>query len=153
MRDVIDLKAARLCACANLRRTDIVVTQFYDGILAPSGLYALQFGLLAMLAGLGPITLNRLAAALDTDRVTLSRHLNVLQQEGLICYEEERGQPTNRILLSQDGVQALENAWPFWQEAQERIENTLGRERFNAFLEELQAIRSILDANILRAER
>ena len=51
----------RTCACANLRQTDLVVTQFYDGMLAPSGLYALQFGLLSSLAHFAPITINRLA--------------------------------------------------------------------------------------------
>ena len=64
MSDQFTTKEARRCACATIRRTDRVLTQFYDEILAPSGLYVTQFTTLATLAEAAPITINRLAELL-----------------------------------------------------------------------------------------
>ena len=150
MKDSIDVATASSCACANLRKTDIVVTQFYDGMLAPSGLNAIQFGMLTVLARFAPITVNQLAAILDTDRVTVNRHLKVLMEEGLVCYEEQKERDANRLLLTEEGVQTLKRAWPLWQEAQARIEGAFGQERFKAFLEEMRAVRSVLSLNAAR---
>ena len=50
MNDQFTTSEARRCACATIRRTDRVITQFYDEILAPSGLYVTQFTTLATLA-------------------------------------------------------------------------------------------------------
>ena len=53
MSDQFTTSEARRCACATIRRTDRVLTQFYDEILAPSGLYITQFTTLATLAEAG----------------------------------------------------------------------------------------------------
>lgn len=136
----------RTCACANLRQTDLVVTQFYDGVLAPSGLYALQFGLLSVITNVAPITINRLAEIMDMDRVTLRRHLKILIDEDLIRIEEDEDRGTSQVFLTQEGEQAVGRALPLWQEAQERIGSAFGRERFNALLGELLAMRTALSS-------
>ena len=147
MKDLIDTTMACSCACANIRQTDLVVTQFYDGILAPSGLYAIQFGMLGAITNLAPITINRLAKVMDMDRATLTRHLKILTDRDLLRYEGE-DQRTSQVLLTPEGEQVLRRAWPLWQEAQEHIERTFGRERFNAFLGELEAIRTSVSSGI-----
>jgi hypothetical protein len=40
MSDQFTTREVRHCACAAIRRTDRVLTQFYDEILAPGGLYS-----------------------------------------------------------------------------------------------------------------
>ncbi len=73
MSDQIDTSAAQQCCVgANIRRTDRVVTQFYEEMLAPSGLNGPQFWLLATLAKVAPITIHRLAEIMDIDRTTLT---------------------------------------------------------------------------------
>lgn len=134
------------CACANLRQTDLVVTQFYDGVLAPSGLYALQFGLLSAISNFTPVTINRLAEIMDMDRVTLRRHLKILIDEDLIRTEEGEGRGTDQVFLTQEGEQALGRALPLWQEAQDRVGSAFGRERFDALLGELLAMRTALSS-------
>ena len=148
MNDQIDITAACSCACANLQRTDQVVTQFYDGVMAPSGLYAVQFGLLATLSRLAPITINYLAEIMDMDRATLTRHLKILIAEDLVCYGESQDGRANQVLLTQEGEQAFKRAWPFWEEAQARLERTFGRERFNTLLGELSAMRTALSSGV-----
>jgi len=143
MSDQIDTSAARRCACANIRRTDRVITQFYDEMLAPSGLNAPQFGLLATLAEAAPVTIHRLAQIMDIDRTTLTRNLAVLAKQHLVRDEEGEDRRMRLVQLSQEGEQALRRAWPLWQEAQARIERALGRERLDALLTELSTVRAL----------
>jgi DNA-binding MarR family transcriptional regulator len=143
MSDQIDTSAARRCACGNIRRTDRVITQFYDEILAPSGLNVPQFGLLATLAEVAPITINRLAKIMEMDRTTLTRNLGLLSKQHLVQSEEGEDRRMRLVKLSQEGEQALRRAWPLWQEAQTRIERAFGRERLDVLLTELSAVRAL----------
>ncbi len=143
MSDQLTTGEARRCACATIRRTDRVLTQFYDEILAPSGLYVTQFTTLATLAEAAPVTIHRLAEILDMDRTTLSRNLELLAKKHLVRIEEGQDRRVRLVFLTQEGEQALRRAWPLWQEAQTRIERALGRERFDALLTELSAVRAL----------
>jgi len=140
MSDQIAINEVRRCACATIRRTDRVLTQFYDEILAPSGLYITQFTLLATLSQAAPVTIKRLAGILVMDRTTLTRNLEVLAKQHLVRIEEGEDRRTRLVHLAQEGEQALGRAWPLWQEAQARIEHALGRERFEGLLTELSAV-------------
>jgi DNA-binding MarR family transcriptional regulator len=142
MSDQFTTSEARRCACATIRRTDRVITQFYDEILAPSGLYVTQFTTLATLAEAAPITINRLAELLVMDRTTLTRNLELLTKQHLVRIEEGQDRRIRLVFLTQEGEQALRRAWPLWQEAQARIERALGRERFEGLLTDLSAVRA-----------
>lgn len=140
MSDQFTTSEARRCACATIRRTDRVLTQFYDEMLAPSGLYVTQFTTLATLAEAAPITINRLAELLVMDRTTLTRNLELLTKQHLVRIEEGQDRRMRLVFLTQEGEQALRRAWPLWQEAQARIERALGRERFEGLLTDLSAV-------------
>ena len=142
MSDQINISEVLRCACATVRRTDRVLTQFYDEILAPSGLYITQFTLLATLSQAAPVTINRLAEIMDMDRTTLSRNLEVLVKQHMVRIEEGEDRRMRQVHLTQEGEQALRRALPLWQEAQARIEHALGRERFDGLLTELSAVRT-----------
>jgi len=142
MSDQINISEVQRCACATVRRTDRVLTQFYDEILAPSGLYITQFTLLATLSQAAPVTINRLAEIMDMDRTTLSRNLEVLAKQHMVRIEEGEDRRTRQVHLTQEGEQALRRALPLWQEAQARIEHALGRERFDGLLTDLSAARA-----------
>lgn len=146
MKDLIDTSVARSCACANMRQTDLVITQFYDGMLAPGRVSALQFSLLCGIDSFGSPTTNQLAQVIGMDRATLSRHLKVMACEELIAYEEGGDQYTKPLHLTQEGKLALEDSWPFWQAAQQRIETNFGLDRFKALLSELRAMRAVLNS-------
>ncbi len=132
--------AARRCICANIRRTDRAITQFYDAVLGPSGLSAPQFGLLSILAEVAPITINHFAESMAMDRTTLTRNLELLTEQHLIRSEPGVDRRMRLLLLTEDGEQALAQAWPLWQKAQDRIERTLGPTRFDALLAELSSV-------------
>ena len=140
MSDQLTTSEVRRCACATIRRTDRVLTRFYDEILAPSGLYITQFTLLAALSQAAPVTIKHLAGILIMDRTTLTRDLEVLAKQHLVRIEEGEDRRTRLAHLTQEGEQALRHAWPLWQEAQARIEHALGRERFEGLLTDLSAV-------------
>ncbi|HEY3993599.1 MAG TPA: MarR family winged helix-turn-helix transcriptional regulator [Ktedonobacteraceae bacterium] len=144
MSEQIDSEAVQRCANANIRRTNRMITQFYDAILAPSGLNGSQFGLLATLREAAPITINNLAELIDMDRTTLTRNLDVLMKRHLILSRPGDDRRMRLVFVSQEGDQALQLTWPLWQEAQTSIEQAFGRERFEALLKELAAIRAVV---------
>ncbi len=144
MSDQIDSRVVQRCANANIRRTNRIITQFYDQILAPGGLNGTQFGLLVTLSEVAPITINGLAEKMGVDRTTLTRNLDVLMKRHLILSRTGEDRRMRLVFVSQEGDQAIQRAWPLWQEAQERIESAFGRERFDALLAELAAVRALV---------
>jgi DNA-binding MarR family transcriptional regulator len=131
------LLRAQMCACGNLRRASRAITQRYDAILAPSGLTTPQFGLLAHLARLGPITLGNLAQRMGMDRTTLTRDLTPLVREGYVVIEAGEDRRTRVARLTPAGEAALNRARPLWQEAQRQIITAFGQERFTSLIAEL----------------
>jgi DNA-binding MarR family transcriptional regulator len=73
------------CNCFAMRSAARHVTQFYDDVLAPSGLRTTQFSTLAKLKRLGPLTINGLAKATVMDRTTLGRNILTLDRQRLIA--------------------------------------------------------------------
>ena len=114
MSDLLLTNEARRCACANIRRTDRVVTGFYDERLAPSGLSTTQFTLLSTLAEAAPISINRLAEFMEMDRTTLTRNLGLLIKQHLVHLEEGEDRRMRIVRLTGEGEQALGRAWPLW---------------------------------------
>jgi DNA-binding MarR family transcriptional regulator len=150
MNDPIELRAIRQSAGGNIRLTDRVVTQFYDQIMAPSGLSGPQFGLLASLAAAAPITINGLAEMMTMDRTTLTRNLDVLVKQRLVRSEQGTDRRTRLVSVTPAGDQALQRAWPLWREAEARIERALGPDRVAALLAELAAVRVAVRESVLR---
>jgi DNA-binding MarR family transcriptional regulator len=137
----MDINAVRRSVGGTLRRTDRIVTQFYDQIMAPSGLTGPQFGVLSSAAAAAPVTINGLATIMDMDRTTLTRNLAVLVKRRLVRTEEGEDRRMRLVVVTPDGEQALRRAWPLWEEAEARIVGTLGPERRDALLAELAAVR------------
>jgi DNA-binding MarR family transcriptional regulator len=144
MSEPMDTSAVWRCACTNIRRADRALTQFYDEILAPSGLYATQFALLATLFETAPITINRLAKIMILDRTTLTRNLELLIKQRLIHIEAGEDRRMRQVSLTEQGEQTLHGAWPLWQTAQARVEQALSRERLDKLLTELSAVVAIV---------
>lgn len=118
------------CNCLALRQAARHVTQFYDQFLAPSGLRATQYSILARLERKGPMTINALAVELVTDRTTLGRNILPLERDGLIAVEPGQSDKRSKELrLTALGAARFRAALNDWQEAQARFEIAFGAER------------------------
>ena len=127
-------EVARACACANLRKAARAVTQLFDDALAPSGLRVTQFTLLVTSRLSGESSINELAERMAMDRTTLSRNLKVLVRGGLLQMQPGEDGRTRLVRITPAGEQALEEAYPLWQRAQQETVSALGEERHEALL-------------------
>jgi DNA-binding MarR family transcriptional regulator len=129
------------CNCFAVRSAARHVTQLYDRFLAPSGLRANQFSILAKLDRLGPMTINMLAEAMVTDRTTLARNLKPLQRDGLINIEASRtDRRAKELHLTKTGMKRLDEARKAWSQAQSRFEHTFGARRTANLRDMLRAV-------------
>jgi len=118
------------CNCLAVRQAARHVTQFYDQLLAPSGLRTTQFSILAKLKRIGPMTINALAGDLVMDRTTLGRNILPLERDGLIRIEPVASDRRAKELhLTKAGDKRLQAALKGWAEAQARFEATFGSRR------------------------
>src|SRR5687767_856685 len=78
------LNMSRLCASANLRKTERLITRHYDSYLERAGVTAVQLPMLAMIHSAPGPTFRLLTEQLELDRSTLSRNLALLKRLGLI---------------------------------------------------------------------
>jgi DNA-binding MarR family transcriptional regulator len=129
------------CNCFAVRSAARHVTQLYDQFLAPSGLRANQFSILAKLDRLGPMTINALAEAMVTDRTTLARNLKPLQRDGLINIEASLSDRRAKELhVTKTGMKRLDEARKAWSQAQSRFEHTFGARRTANLRDMLRAV-------------
>ena len=135
-RSAVDATA---CTCANLRKAARAVTQVYDAALRPSGLKATQFSLLAALSQPDAVPLTKLADALVMDRTTLTRNLKPLVGKGFVRIDQGEDQRVRRISLTETGQDILDQARPLWRQAQSRLVESLGYERWSGLIDDLTA--------------
>jgi DNA-binding MarR family transcriptional regulator len=131
------------CACRNLRRTARAVTQLYDQTLRPSGLRITQFTLLVAVALGEPVPITRLAEALDLDRTTLARDLKPLTERGLVELTAGEDRRMRMVRLTGQGRKALGRAYPLWQQAQARIVEGSGPDRWQAVADGLEEVAAL----------
>ena len=118
------------CNCYAVRAAARHVSQFYDQVLAPTGLRTTQFSMLAKLKRKGPLTINALAADMVMDRTTLGRNILPLQRDGLIRIEPDAADRRAKALrLTKAGEKRLQVARERWAVAQERFETVFGSRR------------------------
>jgi len=128
-----------LCTCANVRKTARVVSQMYENALQPTGLKPGQFTILAVLSKLGDMPVTALAETLVMDRTTLTRNLKPLARDDLIKIETKEDQRVRIVGLTGKGTRKIKAAYPLWADAQSRLVEGLGAERWSALIAELNA--------------
>ena len=118
------------CICLAVRQAARHVTQFYDRVLAPSGLRTTQFSVLARLNRLGPMTINALAQDLVMDRTTLGRNILPLERDGLITAAKGgRDRRSKELRLTDRGAARLRIAAKLWAQAQKQFKAAFGAVR------------------------
>ena len=139
------VRVAWHCTCFNARRAARAVTEFYDGVMAPSGVKATQFTMLGAVALMGPASVTRLAEHLALDRTTLTRNLKALASEGLIEISEGDDRRERVVALSAEGSRALDRATPLWHQAQDRLIARFGEERWRRMIEDMGDLGALAD--------
>ena len=118
------------CNCLAVRQAARHITQFYDQLLAPSGLRTTQFSILAKLRRLSPMTINALAAEMVMDRTTLGRNILPLERDGLIAVEQgSRDRRIKELRVTEAGEARFRAGMKGWVQAQRKFETAFGAKR------------------------
>lgn len=133
------------CTCFNVRRASRAVTEYYDGVMAPSGVKATQFTMLGAVALMGPASVTRLAEHLALDRTTLTRNLKVLAQQGLVSISAGEDRRERVVRLTDEGQAAIDRATPLWHEAQSALVDKFGEDRWRRMIEDMAELGALLD--------
>ena len=138
------------CNCLALRQAARHVTQIYDRSLAPSGLRATQYSILARLQRRGGMTINALAAELGMDRTTLGRNILPLQRDGLVAVGPGKSDRRSKELrLTGAGTARFHAGRKGWEKAQAQFESAFGIARAT----ELRALLEHVVASEAQADR
>ena len=131
----------RDCNCASLRKAARRLTSFYDSQLAPSGLRATQFAILAFVNEVEEVSVDAIAERLGLDRTTAGKNLRPLEQSGFVEVTSAKHDGRQRaIRVTKAGHAALKVAVPLWRRAQERFETVNGPERAAALRDTLKSL-------------
>ena len=116
------------CACTRVRRAARSLTDLYDEALRPVDLKITQFSVLRTIDRMGLVNISSLAAEMALDRSTLGRNLAVLKRQGLVGLSEGDDQRERTVVLTSRARRLLDRAVPLWEQAQERVDNLLGKQ-------------------------
>lgn len=141
------------CVGFNTRRATRLVTQFYDENLAPTGLRSTQYSLLSVLSQIGELLIQDLAHVLAMDRTTLTRNLNPLLKKGLVKVSVGNDRRARPVAITPKGVQALNEAHPYWEKAQSYITDRLGVTNWDRIMGDLHKISMIVEDASLQGNR
>lgn len=137
------MKSQSVCHCVNVRRASRALTKFYDELLKPSGLNVTQYSLLSHLKRLSPITMNELALEIRLERTTLLRNLKPLLKQSYVEFESIAHTKAQHIHLSEKGLAVQNEAYAYWQKAQQILEEKVGKNELSTFFNVLHTIETL----------
>lgn len=125
-----------------VRRAARVVANHYDKHLKPTGLKGTQFTLLNTIFMNPAASIGQLADVLGLDRTTLNRNLKPLEGKGLISSGSGKDPRTRTLKLTNAGTKMLQNALPYWLEAQSGVLETVDH-RIQRLMDDLSEIEKL----------
>lgn len=138
------LPGLTLCNNASLRRATRKLGQFYDDMIAPSGLKATQQGLLYQIHIGDEPAMGAIAAALIMDLSALGHTLKPLIRDGFVeTFADPDDRRIKRVRLTPRGLVKLDEAMKLWSLAQQRFEAMVGKDeaaRLRAALDDIAAL-------------
>lgn len=129
------------CVCFNLRKASRVVSQFYDQYLRQAGLRGTQYALLAHIDGRGGASITELGDLLGMEHSTVTRNVELLAAKGQVLVSVSPDDARRRVVdLTPAGRDCLDQARPFWRQAQSALEERLGAEEAALFVRTLNRL-------------
>ena len=120
-------EAAKACVCHNLRKTSRAITQFYDKLLAPSGITITQFAVLRAISIGNSSTITEISKEMYMDRTTLTRSLELLEKQDFIQIESSDDRRKRIVTITTHGKAQMSKALPLWEKAQGIIMEKFGK--------------------------
>jgi len=140
-------------AFAALRTASRAITQFYDLVLAPTGLKGTQFIILQAIHEAGEVAQCDFARDFAIAVPTLSRRFGGLRRKDYIQIRRGDRHGERIYSLTEKGVETYKAALPYWERAQYRLRMALGEDSWAEMLQLADRIRrAAVDAEQLRTD-
>lgn len=131
------------CNNATLRKAARRLGKLYDDTLAPSGLRATQYVLLAQIAALDTPTMAELAKSLLMDLSATRHSLGPLIRDRMVKVRvDPSDRRVKRVSLTAAGEARYAEASTLWRQAQDHFERAFGSARAARLREELSLVAS-----------
>jgi DNA-binding MarR family transcriptional regulator len=121
-----DYMAAAGCFCLASRQAARKITRLYDSLMQGSGVRITQFTILSQLMLRGEMPIGRLANILGMERTTLSRNLNLLEDNKWVSVKAGEDPRARMIGITAQGRGIVHRGFPYWSKAQAHIGKLLG---------------------------
>jgi DNA-binding MarR family transcriptional regulator len=132
------------CNVSELRKAGRRLSQFYDMVLAPSGLKATQRSILVQVARIGSPTIGQLALALVLHPSALNDNLKPLERDGLVARVVADHDRRSRVVhLTPRGARKLAQSRTLWMRAQKQFEGVFGANDAATLRSSLRSIASL----------
>ena len=118
------------CACTTTRKANRALFRFYEETMEHSGLTVTQFSILRSLSRNSPRPLSELADELVMERTSLYRTLKPLENQGSISIFLSGKGRVKLANLTTKGIQNMEAATPYWEQAQNKVIAVIGDQRW-----------------------
>lgn len=128
-------------AFAALRTASRAITQFYDLVLAPTGLKGTQFVILQAIHEAGEVAQCDFARDFAIAVPTLSRRFGGLRRKDYIQIRRGDRHGERIYSLTEKGVETYKQALPYWERAQYRLRMALGEDSWAQMLQLADRIR------------
>jgi DNA-binding MarR family transcriptional regulator len=124
--------------------TTRVVTQYYDKALQSTSLRSTQLALLVDISSREYTSVGELANILLMDQTTVTRNIEILKKNGYVKVKADDEDSRKRLIsITERGTAKLNEALPLWEDAQLKIEQKIGKEKFSELLDTLAFIQGI----------
>lgn len=129
------------CVGARVRMLNRIVTRIYDDMLRPHGIKFSQMNILTVTAFRGPIQPAKIGRILAIEKSTLSRNVQLMEDNGWLESLPGDGGNTHLLRLSRQGRHLYKKAAPAWEKAQQQITDLLGEQATTAIRRAVERVR------------
>jgi DNA-binding MarR family transcriptional regulator len=131
------------CMGLHVRRGSRILTKLYDAAFRPVGLVQTQFTLLVVIHLSEPVSITQLAQELFTDQTTITRNIKLLEKRGLVAINPGDDRRIKLASLTIDGQAVLEQALPLWEQAQTKVRQHFGEQKWQMLLSLLSEVKTV----------
>src|SRR5690625_665532 len=136
----------QFCACANLRKEARQITQAYEKQMQSTGLKVTQYYMLVNIVRHKEISVSELGEMMLLDQTTITRNVNLLKKSGYVNMTIDKNDSrTKSISITSSGLAKLEEATPIWLQLQGKVENGIGKKKYNDLLETLSTLQKSIE--------
>jgi DNA-binding MarR family transcriptional regulator len=132
------------CACFRSRSVARAITALYDATLDDSGIRTSQLAILTAIRTHGAVSMQMLAAELGVDPSTMTRTLLPMERDGFVASEPGEDRRVRELVLTAKGHRKLAEAGRLWAQAQDKLREKIGSERFERLLADMAEVLTAL---------